>query len=128
MSYTIRKEIQGDFTKTAERVRQALSEQGFGILNEIDFQATLKKKLDQDIPAYLILGACHPQSAFESFQAEAQIGVVLPCNVIVRDLENGSIEVAAINPHAMMEPINNESLTQIAGRVGQLFEKAIASL
>ncbi len=128
MSYTLTKTIKGNFDEVCESTREALSEQGFGILTEIDFQATMQKKLDQKIPPYLILGACHPQSAFESYQAEAQVGVMLPCNVIVRDLENGSIEISAIDPQAMMEPIANSELTKIAAAVGQRFEKALAQL
>ena len=128
MSYAITKTLESDFQTASEKTRQALAAEGFGILNEIDFQATLKKKLDQEIPPYLILGACHPQSAYDSYQAEAKIGVMLPCNVIVRALDNGKVEVSAIDPAAMMEPIANPDLNTIATSVGERLRKVIDQL
>lgn len=128
MNYAIKTTLQGDFASICEKTRAALAEQGFGVLTEIDFQGTLKKKLDQDINPYVILGACHPPSAFESFQAEANIGLLLPCNVTVRALDNGDIEVAAIDPSAMMAPINNPALEKVSADVRQRFEAMMVKL
>lgn len=128
MSYAIQTTVSGDFKSVCELTRQALAGQGFGILNEIDLQATMKKKIDQDIPAYLILGACHPASAYASLQAEPRVGLMLPCNVILRQLEGDQVEVAAIDPAAMMAPIGNPELTPIAKDIRERLQRAIDAL
>lgn len=128
MNYALKTTLQGDFANICEKTRAALAEQGFGVLTEIDFQGTIKKKLDKDIKPYVILGACHPASAYESFQAEANIGLLLPCNVTVRTLDNGDIEVAAIDPSAMMAPVNNPALEKVSADVRQRFEAMMKQL
>lgn len=111
-----------------EKTEQALKEEGFGILTEIDLKATFKKKLDVDFPNYKILGACNPNFAHKALQAENKIGTMLPCNVIVRENEDGSIEVAAVDPMASMMAIKNEQLAQIAGEVRDMLARVIKKL
>ncbi|MEO2051441.1 MAG: DUF302 domain-containing protein [Allomuricauda sp.] len=114
--------------EAVEKITQALKEEGFGILTEIDLKATFKKKLDVDFPNYKILGACNPNFAHKALQAENKIGTMLPCNVIVRENEDGSIEVAAVDPMASMMAIKNEQLAQIAGEVREMLARAIDKL
>ncbi len=114
--------------EAVEKITQALKEEGFGILTEIDLKATFKKKLDVDFPNYKILGACNPNFAHEALQAENKIGTMLPCNVIVRENEDGSIEVAAVDPTASMMAIKNEALGQIANEVREMLARAIDKL
>ncbi|WP_431160585.1 DUF302 domain-containing protein [Flagellimonas beolgyonensis] len=114
--------------EAVEKITQALKEEGFGILTEIDLNATFKKKLDVDFPNYKILGACNPNFAHKALQAENKIGTMLPCNVIVRENEDGSIEVAAVDPMASMMAIKNESLGQIANEVREMLARAIDKL
>jgi uncharacterized protein (DUF302 family) len=114
--------------EAVEKITQALKEEGFGILTEIDLKATFKKKLDVDFPNYKILGACNPNFAHKALQAENKIGTMLPCNVIVRENEDGSIEVAAVDPMASMMAIKNESLGQIANEVREMLARAIDKL
>lgn len=128
MNYALKTTLKGDFADICEKTRAALANQGFGVLTEIDFQGTIKKKLDQSIHPYVILGACHPASAFESYQAEANIGLFLPCNVTVRVLDNGDVEVAAIDPNAMMAPLDNPGLESVAADVHGRFERMLAAL
>ncbi|MBD1259091.1 DUF302 domain-containing protein [Maribacter polysiphoniae] len=111
-------------TKTTE----ALKKEGFGVLTEIDIKATLRKKLDVDFPNYRILGACNPSFAYKALQAENKIGTMLPCNVIVREMENGDIEVAAVDPMASMMGIENIDLATIAEEVGDKLKRAVDSL
>jgi len=114
--------------EAVEKITQALKEEGFGILTEIDLKATFKKKLDVDFPNYKILGACNPNFAHKALQAENKIGTMLPCNVIVRENEDGSIEVAAVDPMASMMAIKNEALGQIANEVREMLARAIDKL
>ena len=114
---------------TAEQlVTAALADDGFGVLTHIDVQATIKKKIDEDMPAYRILGACHPGSAFKAIQAETMIGTMLPCNVVVRALEDGRTQVAAVDPMASMQAVENEALGAVAADVQQRLKKIIESL
>ena len=101
------------FDETVENLKAALKEEGFGILTEIDFQATMKAKLDQDTPPHLILGACNPPFAWEAFEHEPWIGVIMPCNVVVREMEDGSIEVSVKNPRFISEATGNSDLDEI---------------
>ncbi|PHN05754.1 DUF302 domain-containing protein [Flavilitoribacter nigricans] len=117
-----------DFDSAIEKVTAALKEQGFGIISEIDIQATMKKKLDVEVRPYRILGACNPQFAYQALQVEDKIGTMLPCNVIVQEDENGRIEVAAVDPEQSMQAIQNEELEKIAGEVQDRLRKVIASL
>ena len=117
MSYYFAKTLETSFDEAISRVTAALQEQGFGVLTEIDVQATFKKKLDADFQPYRILGACHPQYAYKALQAEDKIGTMLPCNVIVQDIGDGRIEVAAVDPIASMRAVENESLGGIATEI-----------
>ncbi len=121
MSYYFSKTIKGDsmdigFEQVVEKVTIALKEQGFGVLTEIDFSGTLKKKIDVDIPEYRILGACNPQFAYKSYQKENKIGVMLPCNVIVQQVENG-VEISVVDPIVSMQGVENPALEKIALKV-----------
>lgn len=107
------------------RVRDTLAEEGFGILTEIDVQATLKKKLDVDIRPYRILGACNPPAAHRAIQAEPHIGTMLPCNVILRDLGDDQTEISAVDPVASMSAIENEALGEIAAEIRDRLRTAV---
>lgn len=128
MSYYYNKTITGEFEQVIEKVTAELKNEGFGVLTEIDFSGTIKKKLDKDMPAYRILGACNPGFAYQAYQAEDKIGTMLPCNVIVQDAGNGNIEVSAVNPIASMMGVENESLATIAGEVKDKLERVIDAL
>ena len=97
-------------------------------MNKIDVKATMKKKLDYDYPEYKILGACNPEFAHQALQKEPKIGVMLPCNVIVREIENGKVEVAAVDPVASMQAVANLQLRDIADPVSKKLQKVIASI
>jgi len=118
MSYYFAKVVDLPFDKTIDKVTQELQAEGFGILTEIDVKATLKKKLDTDFRNYKILGACNPPFAYKALQAERMIGTMLPCNVIVQDAkEEGKTHIAAIDPIASMQAIQNPALGEIAETV-----------
>jgi uncharacterized protein (DUF302 family) len=129
MQYYYSKKLSNtSFAEAEQKVTAALKEKGFGILTEIDVQATMKKKLDADMPAYKILGACNPQFAYQALQQENKIGTMLPCNVIVQQREGGEIEVSAVDPVASMQAVENEGLGNIAGEVRDNLRAAIDSL
>jgi uncharacterized protein (DUF302 family) len=109
------------------RTRKALADAGFGVLTEIDVSATMKKKIGADMAPYLILGACMPLMALEALKAEPQIGLMLPCNVIVRDLGDGKTEIAAIDPVASMQAVANPALAKVAGVVQSKLRDVIAA-
>jgi len=116
------------FEEAIEKVTEELKKEGFGILTEIDVQATLKKKIDVDFKKYRILGACNPSFAHKALTAEDKIGVFLPCNVIVEEHENGDVEVSAVDPVASMMSVENDSLGGIATEVQQKLKGVIDSL
>lgn len=116
------------FDEVVGKTTQALKNEGFGILTEIDIKTTLKNKLDVDFPNYKILGACNPAFAHKALLAENKIGTMLPCNVIVRETEKGSIEVAAVDPIASMMGVKNEDLGQIADEVRNKLKRAVKGL
>ncbi len=128
MSYYIAKTLSLPFDEVVTCVTEALKTEGFGILTEIDVSATLKKKIGVDYPAYRILGACNPALAYEALQLENKVGTMLPCNVVVCDAGNGQIEVAAVDPVASMQAIDNPALKQAASVVRAKLEKVIARL
>ena len=128
MSYTINRVIENaDFAKVNERTRQALADRGFGVLTEIDVKATMKKKLDKDMSAYLILGACNPNMAWEAIGVEPRVGAMLPCNVILRETTEG-VEVSAVDPVLSMTSIGNEQLKEIAGEVRDMLSEVINAI
>ena len=117
MSYYFSKKIHLSFDDAVQRVIEELKKEGFGVLTEIDVKATLKKKLDVDFRRYKILGACNPTFAYQALQNERMVGTMLPCNVIVQEAEGGEMEIAAIDPIASMQAIENPNLEQIAQQV-----------
>lgn len=128
MKYYFNKTVNGTFEEVIKKVTEALKEEGFGILTEIDIKETLKKKLDVDFKKYKILGACNPPFAHKALVVEDKIGTMLPCNVIVQELEPGTIEVAAVNPMASMQAVNNEELHKIASQITAMLEDMIKKL
>lgn len=129
MSYYFNKVLSGlSFGDAVTRVTDALKNEGFGVLTEIDVTETLKKKIDVDFRPYKILGACNPHFAHKALSSEDKIGVFLPCNVIVQQLENGDIEVAAVDPIASMISVKNDSLGAIATEVQQKLKRVIDEL
>ena len=128
MSYTIDRLITGAaFDAVDSRTRVALAANGFGVLTEIDGTATMKKKIDVDMPAYRIRGACNPQMAWQAIGMEPRVGAMLPCNVILRAVEGG-VEVSAIDPTASMQAIDNKALHAVAGQVRDLLTRAVAAI
>ncbi len=127
MNYYISRIIDLPFDKAIEKVTETLKTEGFGILTEIDVAATLKKKIDVDFKPYVILGACNPPLAHKVLSSEDKIGVMLPCNVVVIQQENG-VEVAAIDPAAAMEPIQNDTIKPIAEEVRVRLKRVIDTL
>jgi uncharacterized protein (DUF302 family) len=128
MAYTITRTLDGITLEEADkRTREALSGKGFGILTEIDVQATMKKKLDADMPGYRILGACNPNMAFKAIEMEPKVGAMLPCNVILREVDGG-IEISAIDPVASMQAIENPQLHAVAGQVRDMLAQAIDAI
>ncbi len=127
-SYTITTTLDRPYDEAVSAVRDALGEQGFGILTEIDLKAVLKKKLDVDIEPQIILGACRPPLAHQAIQAEPSIAAVLPCNVVVRSLGESSTLVEAFDPDAMMGFADNETLHKVAADAKQRINAAFASL
>ncbi|UWX54476.1 DUF302 domain-containing protein [Maribacter litopenaei] len=116
------------FEEAISKTKEALKEEGFGVLTEIDMKTTLKQKLDVDILNYKILGACNPSMAYHALQAENKIGTMLPCNVIVQEIKEGNIEIAAVDPTASMQAIKNDALISIAKKVRAKLEQVIQSL
>lgn len=127
-SYTFTRTLDADLATAEERATNALAEEGFGIMTEIDVQATMKKKLDLDVAAYKILGACNPHFAHQALTAEPHIGVMLPCNVILRDVGEGQTEVSAIDPIASMSAVENDALAGIAGEVRARLQRVVESM
>ena len=128
MSYHFSKTISSPFDETIETVTAALKERGFGILSTIDVKATLKTKIDVDFRPYTILGACNPNFAYQALQSEDKIGVMLPCNVIVQQTDDGRVEVSAVDPVASMQAIENAALGGIAEEVQGLLKATIDAL
>lgn len=128
MSYYFGKTVDRSFDEAITRATEALKAEGFGVLTEIDVKATLKKKLDVDFRRYQILGACNPPFAYRALQAENKIGTMLPCNVIVQELAEGGVEVAAIDPIASMQAIENPGLADIAMQVQAKLKRVIDRL
>lgn len=128
MSYTIDRLFPAaEFTEIEARTRAALMAEGFGVLTEIDVAATMKAKLGKDLPAYKILGACNPGQAFKALEAAPRIGVMLPCNVILRAVEGG-VEVSAVDPVASFAGVEEAGARQVAADVQAIFERVIAAI
>ena len=128
MKYYITKKISTDFDQAVQLVTESLKKEGFGVLTEINLQEKLKEKLNVDFRKYKILGACNPAYAYKAIQQEDKIGTMLPCSVIVQELGDNEIEVAAVDPVASMMAIENPDLTVIAEEIKEKLKRAIASL
>lgn len=128
MTYTINRMFpDAGIDDVDARARKALADHGFGVLTEIDVKATMKKKLDVEMPGYRILGACNPKMAWQAIGIEPRVGAMLPCNVILREAEGG-VEIGAIDPVASMQAIENAELHAVAGQVRDLLAKAVAAV
>lgn len=127
-AYGFSKKLDVTYEQALEKATAALKEQGFGVLTEIDVQATLKKKLGADFRRYVILGACNPPLAHQALSAELEIGLLLPCNVIVYETEDGGAVVSAMNPAAAMELVGNPTLTEVAKQVTAKLQQAVDKL
>ena len=128
MAYTINRMIPDTGIHDVDaRARKALADHGFGVLSEIDVKATMKKKLNVEMPAYRILGACNPKMAHQAIGIEPRVGAMLPCNVILREVEGG-VEVSAIDPVASMQAIKNAELTAVAGEVRDMLVEVVKNV
>jgi uncharacterized protein (DUF302 family) len=128
MMYYFSKKISTDFDQAIQLVTESLKKEGFGVLTEINIQEKLKEKLNVDFRKYTILGACNPQYAYKALLQEDKIGTMLPCSVIVQELGNNEIEVAAVDPVASMMAIENHNLAGIASEIKEKLERVISSL
>lgn len=125
MTYYFSKIFDRPFPAVVAATRAALSEEGFGVITEIDVAQTMKAKIGEDFRPYIILGACNPRMAFAALSLEDKVGTMLPCNVIVQDMGDGRVEVAAIDPGASMQAIPNEELKGMAATVGVKLRAAL---
>jgi uncharacterized protein (DUF302 family) len=125
MSYYLAKRTALGFDAAVARITETLKAEGFGVLTDIDVQQTLKTKIGAELPRYRILGACNPKVAYEALQVEDKLGVLLPCNVIVRDAGAGQTEVAAIDPVGSMERTGNAALAVHAADIRARLERAV---
>jgi uncharacterized protein (DUF302 family) len=125
--YSFSRVLSLPYGETIAKVKEALKSEGFGVLTEIDVQKTLKEKLNQDFHKYIILGACNPPLAHRVLQAEPEVGVLLPCNVLVYE-EEGKTVVSAMDPEAAMVLVKNEKVSEVAKQVRQKMERVLNSL
>lgn len=128
MRYYLAKTLSTSFDDALERAAEALKAEGFGVITQIDIRDTLKRKINADFRPYTILGACNPALAFEALKLEDKVGTMLPCNVIVQQLRPGEVEVAAVDPVASMQAIQNRELADKAEAVRRKLEKVVQSL
>lgn len=126
--YGFGKTVEAPFDATIEKVIQELQKEGFGVLTDIDVAATLKKKLNQDMPPYRILGACNPPLAHRALVAEPSIGLLLPCNVVVRQDDAGKVQVEFMDPNAVLDLVNKPEVHQLASEVRQKLERVMQAL
>ncbi|MEJ7821174.1 MAG: DUF302 domain-containing protein [Chitinophagaceae bacterium] len=119
MSYNFSKKTPQTFNETVEKVTEELKKEGFGIITEINLQQKFKEKLEIDFRSYKILGACNPALAHKAIELEDKIGIMLPCNIVVQEHQNGEVEVSAINPLASIGAVQNEKLQSIANEVSE---------
>ena len=128
MKYYFSKTVTLPFDDAIEKVMAELKKEEFGVLTDIDVKQTLKKKLNVDFKKYRILGACNPSFAYKALQAEDKIGTMLPCNVIVQEIEGGRVEVAAIDPVASMQAVSNPALKDVAEKIQAKLKKVIENI
>ena len=128
MGFNLSRIISLHWDEAIASIKSGLKEQGFGVLTEIDMQATLREKIGAELGRYRILGACNPTFAQKAIDLEGRIGVLLPCNVVVRELEDGSIEVATVNPAETMKIVGNPELESVAAEIGARLGRMLESL
>lgn len=128
MSYHISKTFVADFQELRERLVETLKDVGFGVITEIDMQQKLKEKLDVDYKKYVILGACNPGFAYEAIQMEEELGVLLPCNVVLIEQDGGRVQVSAVDARKMMSVVGNPKLDEVAEMVNDRLKKALLNL
>ena len=128
MSYYTSIVVDRPYETVVSQAREALAAEGFGVITEIDVRETMRKKLDRPFRNYVILGACNPPLAYEALAAEDKVGVLLPCNVVVQEIQEGAVEVAAMDPVAAMDTIGNDKLTSVAAEVGARLARVLESL
>lgn len=128
MKYYTSKLVQGNFDTVIQHVTEALKGIGFGVITTIDVKSTLKEKINDDFKSYTILGACNPHFASKALRLEDKLGVILPCNVVVIDQGEQTIEVAAMEPLGMVEAMGNPELTKLAAEISQKLETMIKQL
>ena len=128
MSFGTRRELRATYEEAIARIPEALKAEGFGILTEIDIKDTLKKKLDVDFRRYKIFGACNPPLAHQALQAELEIGLMLPCNVIVYETDDGHAVVSAVDPTATLGAVGTPTLVSLAAAVKEKLARVIAAL
>ncbi|WP_101298414.1 DUF302 domain-containing protein [Halegenticoccus soli] len=128
MAYTTQERVTGKFDDVVARTISALEDEGFGVLCDIDVQATFAKKLDKEFRQYRILGACNPQLAYQGLEDEIELGALLPCNVIVYEEDDGTVVVSAVDPGRLVGITDNPDLDSIAEDVSERFERALESL
>lgn len=127
--YTFDKQLTGTtFEAAVAHTKEVLAAHGFGVLTEIDVRKTMKTKLDAEMLGYVILGACNPRMALDALKLEPRVGAMLPCNLIVREQADGTVEVSAINPVASMTAIQNDALHAVAGRVKDMLSEVVRAL
>lgn len=128
LTFGLRKQSASGYAETIEQVKAALKDQGFGVLTEIDVKATLKAKIGEDVPPYIILGACNPPLAHRAITANPEVGMLLPCNVVVRETAGGKVVVEALDPVAAMGIVQDEAVKAVAAEARDRLEKALAAL
>ncbi len=127
-NYSIRKVVDLTYEEAVEKVKEELKKEGFGVLTEIDVKATLKKKIDKEYNKYIILGACNPNFAYQALQLEEELGLLLPCNVIVYEKDSGETAVAAIDPRKALTISGKKDLNSVADQVGSHMERVIENI
>ncbi|MDX1745021.1 MAG: DUF302 domain-containing protein [Halobacteriales archaeon] len=128
MSYTIQRSVDGSFDRAVEVTIEALGDAGFGILCDIDVQATFREKLSEEFRRYRILGACNPPLAHEGLDEEIALGALLPCNVVVYETEDGDVVITAVDPRRLVSITGNEALDPIADEVHERFERVLGEV
>jgi uncharacterized protein (DUF302 family) len=126
--YYLNKTTEYSFDEAEDNIRTALKDRGFGILTEIDMQATMKEKIDKDIRPYKILGACNPNFAYQALQEEEKIGIMLPCNVTIIENENGTVDVSIMDPEVALRVVENDAVEPFALEVKSVLQEALNQL
>lgn len=128
MAYSFGRTVNAPFEDVVSRAREALAAEGFGVLTEADIAGTLQTKIGVEMPPYVILGACNPPLANQALQAEPEIGTLLPCNVVVREDDQGAVTVIAMDPAAVLDLVGNADVETIAQEVKSRLERALAAI